>query len=469
MSSAPSERPGWRFSLRLAQGVAGFFAAVVVGIYFVSGALLERALVREEAALVLDRQEDIRLAWEAAGEDGLQDLLGELVTTTGEQLAVRVTGADRKLLFSGATANSPAVPWTELEAAPPDSSRVTAAGGWVATTEVIESGEQLHTARFSGVANEVRTTYRGLFLSRVAPLLAAGLAVGAGLVYLALRPLRRTVKVMRHIVRTGDWAARVQPPRSRGEMRDLAESFNAVLERQHRLVESLRQSLDSVAHDLRTPLTRLQAAAESGLGQAERTSAAHEALTDCLEEAQRVKATLDTLLDVAEAEAGAIRLRLEPVQPAALLAEVAELYEFTAEEKGARIVVGDCPPGEFLGDRVRLRRAVANLVDNALKYLGEGRLVTLSAKNTGPGIVLQVKDDGIGISAEDLPRIWDRLFRSDRSRSAPGMGLGLSLVRAIIEAHGGKVEATSRPGQGSLFRLHLPRLPGRAGASLPQG
>jgi signal transduction histidine kinase len=278
-------------------------------------------------------------------------------------------------------------------------------------------------------------------------------------VFFALRPLRRTVTVMRHIVRTGDWAARVQAPRGKGEMRDLAEAFNAVLERQHCLVESLRQSLDSVAHDLRTPLTRLQASAESGLGRTERASAAHEALTDCLEEAHRVKATLDTLLDVAEAEAGAIRLSLEPIRPAELLAEVAELYEFTAEEKHARIEVREPAAGEFTGDRVRLRRALANLVDNALKYLGDGRRIVLSVEIGEREITLRVEDDGIGVPVEDLPRIWDRLFRSDRSRSAPGMGLGLSLVKAIVEAHGGRVEAASAPGRGSVFSLCLPRLP----------
>ena len=272
MSSVVTKRPGWRFSLRLAVAVAGFFALVVGAIYFGSGALLERALVREEAALVLDRQEDIRLAWEDAGADGLSDLFRELVVTTGEQLAVRVTATDGGPVFRGATPNAPEVPWTELDAAAPTAKAVTAAGGWVAARVQLETGETLYTARYSAAADEVLATYRGLFATGVAPLLLVGVGVGAGLVIFALRPLRSTVAVMRHIVHTGDWAARVETPRGEGEMRDLAEAFNAVLERQHRLVESLRQSLDSVAHDLRTPLTRLQASAESGLGRTERAS-----------------------------------------------------------------------------------------------------------------------------------------------------------------------------------------------------
>jgi signal transduction histidine kinase len=458
MFSSRNERPDWRFSLRLALGVGGMFAVVVAALYFGAGALLERALAREEAALVLDRREDVRLAWQDSGEKGLVDLLKNIESTTGEQLAVRVEGPDHSVVFDSATADAPDVPWAELLAPPADGGNgVSAAAGWTATAVPLASGETLRVSRFSGVPADVRTTYRGLFATTAAPLLVAGIAGGVLLVILALRPLRSTVAVMRHIVRTGDWAARVRPPRATGEMRNLAEAFNALLERQQRLVESLRQSLDHVAHDLRTPLARLQVVVESGMEKTERESAARDALADCLEEAQRVKATLDTLLDVAEAEAGCMKLRRETIDPAGLFAEVTELYEFAAEEKGAKFEVRAAAGLEFMGDHVRLRRALANLVDNALKYLGEGRRIVLSAELTEREILLRVEDDGLGIAPEDLPRIWERLFRADRSRSAPGMGLGLSLVKAIAEAHNGRAEASSTPGHGSVFLLRLPR------------
>jgi signal transduction histidine kinase len=457
MSSAANKRPDWRFSLRLALGVGGLFAVAVVAIYISAGKMLESALAREEAALVLDRREDIRLAWQNAGSESLIVFLQELEETTGEQLAVRVEGPGQALLFDGATASAPAVPWEALAFSPTEKEkRVTAAEGWTATAMRLSSGDILLVGRFSSAFAEVRKTYRGLFASVVGPLLLAGVLGGVLLVIVALRPLRHTVAVMRHIVQTGDWSARVSPPRAAGEMRNLTESFNAVLDRQQRLVESLRQSLDCVAHDLRTPLTRLQMAVETGLSKAERDSAAREALADSLEETQRVQATLDTLLDVAEAEAGAMKLKRETINAADLLAEVAELYEFTAEEKAAKLELRVAAKVEFIGDRVRLRRALANLVDNALKYLGNGRLVVLSAEMTEHEILLQVKDTGLGIAPEDLPRIWDRLFRVDLSRSAPGMGLGLSLVKAIAEAHGGRAEVSSTIGCGSVFQLRLP-------------
>ena len=458
MFSAGNERPDWRFSLRLALGVGGLFAVAVAALYFGAGALLQRALAREETALVLDRREDVRLAWQDAGKQGVADLLRSLEATTGEQLAVRVEGPDRLVIFDDATEDAPEVPWAELSIPSASGSRaLSATGGWTATAVPLPTGGTLRVARFSDLPADVRATYRGLFASAAVPLLVAGLLGGALLVFLALRPLRRTVTVMRHIVRTGDWAARVTPPRAAGEMRNLAEAFNALLERQQRLVESLRQSLDHVAHDLRTPLTRLQVVVESGLEKTERDSVARGALVDSLDEAQRVRATLDTLLDVAEAEAGAMKLRRETINAAELLAEVVELYEFAAEEAGARLETRGAPGVEFTGDRVRLRRALANLVDNALKYLGEGHSVVLAAEQAESEILLRVEDDGLGIAPEDLPRIWDRLFRADRSRSAPGMGLGLSLVKAIAEAHGGRAEASSTPGRGSIFVLRLPR------------
>ena len=453
-----NERRDWRFSLRLALAVGGVFAVAVVTIYFGAGALLDRALAQEQASLVLDRSEDVRLAWEDSDREGLTRMLANIEETTGEQLAVRVEGAGWAVLFDDATSNAPEVPWVDLAAAPLATDRaVSVSGGWTATVLILESGERLRTARFSSVLADVRSTYRGLFATAVAPLLLAGIAGGVLLVFRALRPLRRTVTVMHHIVRTGDWAARVVPPKSTGEMRHLAEAFNAVLERQQRLVEGLRQSLDHVAHDLRTPLTRLRMTVESSWGKAAPESAARESLADCLEETQRVQATLDTLLDVAEAEAGAMKLRWERIAAADILGEVAELYEFAAEEQGAKVEVKAAPDLRFDGDRVRLRRALANLVDNALKYLGSGRSIVLSAEMTEHEIVLGVQDDGLGIAAEDLPRIWDRLFRADRSRSASGMGLGLSLVKAIIEAHGGRAEARSAIGGGSTFLLRLPR------------
>ena len=189
--------------------------------------------------------------------------------------------------------------------------------------------------------------------------------------------------------------------------------------------------------------------------------AARAALAECVEEADRVIALLSTLMDISEAETGTMRLSLERVPVQDVAVETVELYEDTADDRG--ITLASIVPDDVFvqADRQRLRQALANLVDNALKYTGPGGTVTLGAERTDAGeVAITVTDTGIGIAAEDLSRIWDRLYRADANRSEPGLGLGLSLVRAIAAAHGGRADVMSEPGHGSTFRLMLPAATG---------
>lgn len=186
------------------------------------------------------------------------------------------------------------------------------------------------------------------------------------------------------------------------------------------------------------------------------------ALAGCVEDADHITAMLDTLMDIAEARSGVMQLRLERVHVASLLKDVHDLYVDAAEEAGLTFEV-DAPDDIWLdGDAVRLRRAVANLVDNAVKYSAGAReagvpgRVSLTAARDGDHVEIAVADTGVGIDPSELDHIWERLYRGDRSRSSRGLGLGLSLVRALVEAHGGTVHVESTPGHGSRFALRLP-------------
>jgi signal transduction histidine kinase len=170
-----------------------------------------------------------------------------------------------------------------------------------------------------------------------------------------------------------------------------------------------------------------------------------------------VIALLSTLMDISEAQTGTMKLSLEPVSVADIAGETIELYEDTADDRGIALVSEVPPDVQVRADRQRLRQALANLVDNALKYTDANGRVTITAARRGADeVTIYVTDTGVGIPAADLPRIWDRLYRGDASRSEQGLGLGLSLVRAIATAHGGRADVTSTPDAGSTFELTLP-------------
>jgi signal transduction histidine kinase len=165
---------------------------------------------------------------------------------------------------------------------------------------------------------------------------------------------------------------------------------------------------------------------------------------------------LNTLMDISEAETGTMALRREPTDLNDLIRQSVELYEDLADERGVELRTN--VPSALLVDvdRNRMRQVLANLIDNAVKYTPAGGVVEIAAHSDSGDAVATVADTGVGIPAEELPRIWDRLYRGDKSRSTRGLGLGLSLVKAIVAAHGGRVDVRSRPGAGSTFELRLP-------------
>jgi signal transduction histidine kinase len=161
-------------------------------------------------------------------------------------------------------------------------------------------------------------------------------------------------------------------------------------------------------------------------------------------------------MDISEAETGVVNLAREPVRIEELLRQVVDLYEEVADAKQISVTL-DAAETVVLASRDRLRQAFANLLDNAIKYTGPHGSVTLRAFDDDGEVVVSVADTGAGIAAEHLPRIWDRLYRADPSRAERGLGLGLSLVRAYVQAHGGTVSAASVTGRGSTFTVRLPR------------
>jgi signal transduction histidine kinase len=275
----------------------------------------------------------------------------------------------------------------------------------------------------------------------------------------AVEPIRRLTRVVKRIIRTGRTDARVpvaDPAAGNDAIGELTELFNTMLDRIEALVTGMRGALDNVSHDLRTPLARLRASAETALASEPDVERYREALADCVEESDRVLVMLNTLMDISEAESGTMQRRREPVALAEVASRAAELYRDVAEAKGLQLVTRFVDPVTVTGDRTRLEQVAANLLDYAIKYTDTGGQVEIAVAREGDHAVLRVRDSGRGIPPDEQSRIWERLFRGDRSRTERGLGLGLSLVKAIVEAHGGTVTVTSEPGRGSTFTVTLP-------------
>lgn len=254
------------------------------------------------------------------------------------------------------------------------------------------------------------------------------------------------------------------PVTADNEIGRLAAAFNDMAAHRARLEEQRKVMVSDVAHELRTPLSTIRGwleAAQDGIADPDPAFVA-----SLLEEAVQLQHIIDDLQDLAAADADALRLHPRPLHVGDLLGQVAAAHHVRAEAAGVTLSVAqpDCPVPELTADPVRLRQAVANLVSNAIRHTQPGGTVTLRAHASGSTdsvdeVVVEVADTGSGIPEADLPYVFDRFWRAEKSRNrrTGGSGLGLSIVRKLAQAHGGSATAASTEGEGSVFTLRLPR------------
>jgi heavy metal sensor kinase len=290
--------------------------------------------------------------------------------------------------------------------------------------------------------------------------LAVGFAGGFGylLAKRALAPIGRMAESARAIT-AERLHARLAVANPRDELGQLATVFNQTLDRLERSFDQLRRFTADASHELRTPLTALRSVGEVGLRMERSPQAYREIVGSMLEEVDRLTRLIDSLLTLSRADGGQARLERVEVDLGALAAEVVQQMEVLAEEKGQALTLDAQPGLGARADRLVLRQALTNLIDNAIKYSPAGGRIDVVVRADATQRELSVADQGPGVPPHERDRIFERFYRIDknRSRELGGVGLGLAIARWGVEAHGGRIELTDAPAGGSLFRMFIPR------------
>lgn len=460
MSSSWADRISQALGLRLAAWYLGTFLVSTLVIGGLTYGLLATLLETRDHDIIQSTLREYGTRYQAGGLPALARAIEiEQRSGTREPLFVRVVGPFEDVLLYSLPETWGAFDLSELAGEPNAIWAQVRARDRNAILEVatinVGGGTVLQVGKTSEARDQLLANFRRVLMLGAGAALIIGVVGGLFLTRSTLKPLRDLRDAVRRILQTGQTDDRVPVYGTEDTVDELSTLFNAMLARITTLIHGMRNALDHVAHDLRTPITRMRVTAEAALASNDPVKY-REALSDCLEESERVSSMLTTLMDISEAETGTMKLKIVPVELARLVSEVSELYEDTADDHGVAMSVSVPATLVVNADRDRLRQALANLVDNAIKYTPPNGRIDVSAAVEDNAVVIRVADTGAGISEHDLPRIFDRLYRGDQSRATRGLGLGLSLVRAYVEAQGGEVCVTSQPGAGTTFTLRLP-------------
>ena len=309
-------------------------------------------------------------------------------------------------------------------------------------------------AKSMQATDELMAGFRSAFSTTVVLILFLGLAGGWWLAKRFWRQIEAFNQMAMKIVNSGNLASRM-PVTGNDEFSVLATNMNAVLDKMEKLFQGIRQVSDNIAHDLRGPLTRLRADVEVTL-QENDPRAYHLTLERVLTELQNMQEIFQSLLSLGQAEAGSLKIRKKPIDLSQLLEDIVELYGPLSEDKGQVFEANIAEKIIIEGDRQLLAQALSNLLDNAVKYVPEGGKIVLSAEFKEDKAHIRLDDSGPGIPHDMRRKVFDRFVRVDPSRTLPGSGLGLSLVKAFIELHQGNITLSDSKLGGTSFIIVLP-------------
>jgi signal transduction histidine kinase len=285
------------------------------------------------------------------------------------------------------------------------------------------------------------------------PLLLISVFISFWIAQKFLDPIKKLSNNMKKI-KEGERNIKIELPHFHDEFYDLTVSFEEMVDQTNLLIKEMKNTLDNIAHDIKTPLARARLASEYALSNPDHEELIN-ASEETLESLNNITVLIDSLMKISEFESKSFKLNVETFNLNKLIQEVIDLYLFVAEDKDIKIICTE-EQVDLKGDRTLIKQVIANLLDNAIKYSPANTVVTIDLKKNTSHIFISVHDQGIGIDQFELNKIFERLYRSDKSRTESGFGLGLSLVKTIVEAHQGRIEVKSQLGAGTEFKVIFP-------------
>ena len=299
--------------------------------------------------------------------------------------------------------------------------------------------------------------FRKIFITTMASLFVFAAIIGWFMARRALAGVEAVTRTARQISETS-LMERVPVKKYQDEIDQLAITFNRMLDRIQTLVTGIREMSDNIAHDLKSPITRIRGISEVSLTTDASNREYETMAASTIEECDRLLDMINTMLVISKTEAGVNKLDTHKMDIAAVVRDACELFQAPAEDKELRLICEVTGNISISGDNRLIQRMIANLLDNAIKYTPNGGSVEVAVNPANnDAVAITIKDTGIGISEKDMARIFERFYRCDPSRSEAGIGLGLSFARAIARAHGGDITVSSETNQGSTFTIILPK------------
>ena len=333
----------------------------------------------------------------------------------------------------------------------------------VITMPVLREGTLVNLIQVGTSLKSMKETLKNLrifLFTSVPTVLLFSTLVGRFMARRALEPVSRITETARQISHEPDLSRRIPEPEVQDEIGNLAKTFNEMMDRLESSFRQVRQFSSDASHELRTPLTVLKGQSELVLSKPRSPAEYREVLSSNLEEINYMSKILDDLFTLAKSDEGRLNMEFQTVDFRSIIEDVCRHVEVLAEEKNVRVVVAYLEPVNVNGDPHRLRQMVLTLMHNGIKYTPSGGEIKVSLEDQRKQAAFTISDNGIGIPDNELPLIFNRFYRVDkaRSRDEGGSGLGLSICKYIVDAHGGKIDVESQVGVGTRFRILIPKL-----------